>query len=720
MTLNQPNWHHALQPQSIAVIGASANKTKRGYQIVEGLVGSRQQNRFQGAIYPVNPSLKALCGLHCFSEVAAIPESVDLAVICTPAKTVPHIIEQCGQQGIPLAVVLAAGFEESGEDGLALTHEIREFSERYGVRVLGPNISGLFLQSGQVDLVGFPSIREGHTAMLSQSGNIALGLICQSNQRRQYGFSHYFGIGNQLDLNFGDLLQWLMHDNNTHSAVAYIEGLKDAKHFLRAAKLFTAHKPLVAYKAGRTKASQQAAKSHTGALAGNYRVSCDLLKQNGVTLVDDVDDLLPVSQTLTSSRIAPSGRFLVLTDGGGHGAIAADLAEEHGVELANLPSQKAIDLEQRFPGIVVGNPIDVAGIADDNPTRFADLIGELINCEEVDGIIWVGLFGGYHIRFNSTLFEQEMETVRLVHDQVSRQRKPVLLQSLYTARDSTVLETWCNLRLNLFQSIESVMKASKALVDRSRYLKHLIPSDYDNITLIPSATAGDTGLMAEFDARRRLVAAGVAVNEGHSVLTRDQLQAQATLFESGQKWAMKINSPDVLHKSDVGGVALNIASVQEAESAFDSIVGSVAQHLPKARLYGVVLIPMSPKGVEFVIGCKRDEQFGAMIMFGIGGVFVELYEDVQFRELPLTNKVAKDMIQSLRLKKLLNGFRDLPALDTDAMVNFMQQVGQFFYENPDIAALDLNPVIAHQTGVSAVDVRLEITQGNAYDITKVS
>ena len=303
----------ALKPKAIAIIGASTAPEKRGYQLVNALSIAKANEEYQGMILPVNPKLKTLLGEECHADIAGLPVVPDLAIICTPAFTVADIIRQCGQKGIAMAVVLAAGFSETGEEGAKLEQDVKAATSESGVRVLGPNISGLFLQQGNINLVGFPQINKGDISILSQSGNVALELITQSSKEHQYGFNQYFGIGNQLDIEFADLLDCLIEDDDTGSAVAYIEGIKNAPRFLASAKQFVQQKPLIVYKAGRTEVSQEAAKSHTGSLAGNYRVSKDLLAASGITLVERTDDLLPMANTLSKQSIKPNGRVLVLS-----------------------------------------------------------------------------------------------------------------------------------------------------------------------------------------------------------------------------------------------------------------------------------------------------------------------------------------------------------------------------------------------------------------------
>ena len=721
-TMQTPHWYRSLAPANIAVVGASNKTEKRGYQIVESLKIAQQMETFSGRILPIHPALDHILDVPVWPNLAMCPVVPDLAVLCTPANSVPQLIKECGELGIPMVVVLAAGFGESGIQGKVLEARALAQAEASSVRILGPNISGLFLNSGAIDLVGFPNILPGKTAVLSQSGNVALGLVCQSDQQQQFGFSHYFGIGNQLDLDFAELLTWLEQDEKTDSVVAYVEGFKRGSAFVQAARRFTLRKPLVAYKAGKSETSQQAAKSHTGSLAGNYRVSRDLLKQSGVTVVEDVNELLPIARTLAHQQVKVTGRTLIVTDGGGHGAIAADLANDFHLPLAQLEDYEKSVLERKFPGLMGSNPIDVAGIADQDPSVFAELMAFLLMCDSVDQVIWVGLFGGYHLRFNQSLRPQELSAVEKITQLISKHKKPVLLQSLYSPRESDVLRMWCNSGLTHFTNIETAVRAARALIDRSLYLTNHQTGVVTNVVAMPRNRTHHSSLMAEQSARQKLIQEGVSIDSGFLIEQKADLEkSDRQFFADGQRWAMKINSPDILHKSDIGAVVLNIDNLAFAEEAFDQIMTNCQQHNANAKLEGVLMLPMSQAGVEYVIGCQRDENFGPMIMFGIGGLFVELFEDVHFRALPIDPLAAQQLIQSIQAKKLLHGFRHLPPMDIEAMVDLLCRVGQFFIHNPQVKSIDLNPVIAHQHGVNAVDVRIEVyEQESNHELSEVS
>ncbi len=699
----------ALKPNAIAIIGASLAPEKRGYQLVNTLAIAKANQEYLGKILPVNPKLDSLLGEECHADINSLPVVPELAIICTPAFTVADIIRQCGNKGIAMAVVLAAGFSETGEEGAKLEEDVKQAISESGVRVLGPNISGLFLQQGEVNLVGFPHINKGDISILSQSGNVALELITQSEKEHQYGFNQYFGIGNQLDIEFADLLDCLLEDNDTSSAVAYIEGIKNAPRFLSAAKQFVQKKPLVIYKAGRTEVSQQAAKSHTGSLAGNYRVSKDLLTSAGITLVERTDDLLPMANTLSNQSIQPSARILVLTDGGGHGAVAADLLVEANLVMAQLPESEKAHLLRDFPGLSVSNPMDLAGIADQDPRIFAQLIKVLLSSEHIDGLIWVGLFGGYHQRFDESLLTNELTAVEEIIQLQKNSNKPILLQSLYEARSSQVLQNWTQAGLTLFATIEGAVRTQRALVDRALFLGKQAPSENALPAVIDDHRATQPShLLSEADARVLLSQSSVSLDLHHQVASEEELNTLQHIFTGKQRFAMKIVSSDVAHKSDVGGVILNVEGIDAAQKAYKDIMANCTNSCPGAKLDGVMISAMSPQGAEFVVGFQRDPQFGPIIMFGLGGIFVELFQDIHFKALPLSRQDAQDLILSLQHQDFVKGFRHFPALNQPAMIDLLLNVSDFIMNQPNVKSMDLNPVIAHENGITLVDVRIEM------------
>lgn len=388
-----------LNPNSVAIIGASKDPTKRGFRAIQTLL----QEKFAGAIFPINPKETDILGLPCHPDLDSVPQQIDLALICTPARTLPSMVRACGEKGVRGAVVLAGGFSEAGEEGARLEQEMITAARQFGVRLVGPNTSGMFNTHKACNLVGFSDLEPGGIGILSQSGNMALSLVTEGQINGHMGFSTYIGVGNEADLQFHEYLDYFGDDEQTKVVIAYVEGLKNGHAFLESARRVCRIKPVVLYKSGRTEVGQNTAKSHTGALAGSYGVARGALQQAGVTVVNRSDQILSVAEALALLPAPPSKRIAILADGGGHATIAADALTEQGMQLPRLSRQTRERLAAILPpAAALGNPVDVAGGTDSNPEVFADCAEAILYDPSVDALLVVGLFGGYAIRFSET------------------------------------------------------------------------------------------------------------------------------------------------------------------------------------------------------------------------------------------------------------------------------------------------------------------------------
>ncbi|MBQ0756868.1 MAG: CoA-binding protein, partial [Amphritea sp.] len=365
--------HEILAPDSIAIIGASADPTKRGFKAMTGLLN----DGYAGSIYPIHPRASEVMGIKAYPSITTLPAAADMALICTPANTIPSLLKQCGENGVKGAIILASGFGEVDEDGAQLEQEVLSAAQHAGVRLVGPNTSGMFNLHKKVNLLALDNVQAGDIGIISQSGNILLALALEAESNGHIGFSTYVGPGNQIDIGFADYLQYLGEEKNTRVATFYVEGFKDGRRFLDVARETSSFKPVVVYKSGSTEAGQKAASSHTGSLAGSYHMTVDLLRQVGVTVVENSDEILPVAEGLGLLQQAKGKKIAVLADGGGQATIASDRISEAGMELAELSDATRDALRDiLFPQASLVNPIDVAGSTDANP-------GLLVNCMEI-------------------------------------------------------------------------------------------------------------------------------------------------------------------------------------------------------------------------------------------------------------------------------------------------------------------------------------------------
>lgn len=706
--------HDFLAPDSIAIIGASTDPTKRGYKAMVGLI----KDGYAGKIYPINPRVDWVLGVKAYPSLADIPGTADLALICTPASSVPALLVECGKKGVKGAVILASGFRETGRpEGIQLEQEMLAAARQSGVRVIGPNTSGMFNLHKKLNLLALSNVKAGGIGLISQSGNMLLSLVLEAERNGHVGFSTYAGPGNQADIGFNDYLRYLGEDSQTLVATLYVEGFRDGRRFLDAAREITVLKPVVVYKSGSTAAGRKAASSHTGALAGSYAMTVDVLRQVGVSVVQHSDEILPVAEGLGLLQKAGGKRVVVVADGGGQATIACDRLAEAGLELAELSAATQRRLgEILFPQASLVNPVDVAGSSDANPALLADCLEIVAEDDNVDSIFLVGMFGGYYTRFAEDLLGSEMRGAEAMIELARNCAKPLIVYSLYAPVNPPALRRLHEAGVPVYSSIEHAVRVLAALGERGIYLA--ASSGQKSLpTVLPSrqgqlafATARSEGRdLFEFEAKNLLRAHGLAVPEELLASSPDDLASFAARF-GDQPLAMKVVSKDILHKSDAGGVKLNVRGEAGMRSAFDEIMAASRAYDPQAVIKGVLLTPMARKGVEVIIGVIRDPIFGPVLMFGLGGIFVEILEDVAFRAIPLSPHDASSMLEQIKSRKILAGARGEAAVDKAALVDLLLKVSSIVEAYPELVELDLNPVIALSDGYAIVDARIIVSR----------
>lgn len=700
-----------LAPRSIAVVGASRDAGKRGNLAIRHLL----QNQFQGEIYPVHPKETEVLGLTCYPTVESLPEAPDLALICTAAHTLPELVQRCGNRGIRGAVVLATGFSETGEAGQALEDEMVRAARASGLRIIGPNTSGMFNTHCGANLVGFRDLRAGSIGLLSQSGNMALSLVTEAGQHPSLGFSTYVGVGNEADVQFHEYLDYYAADPQTRVIVGYVEGLKQGRLFLQSAASLCLEKPLVIYLSGRTAVGQQSARSHTGALSGSYALAKDVMRQAGVLLVERADEILPVANTLaaTSGQLPLKGkRVAILADGGGHATIAADALQQLGLSIPRLGDATRKRLRELLPpSAAISNPVDVAGGTDNHPQLFADCAEVMLADGGIDILLIVGLFGGYALRFSESLAADEKTCAERLAPLPGRFRKPLLLQSLYRPLQPEPLRALDGSDIPLFSSIDEAARCLAAVADYDAAKKRLSARtqiDSSDLSvpvseLIFKVLQSGRNTLYEYEALEALAAYGATIVQPQVI--RDEHEFSDLALPSGSRCVMKLVSRDILHKTDAGGVKLNLAR-NDFVQAYHEILANALRYQPDANIEGVLVAPMAGPGVEVIIGVTRDRQFGPVMMFGLGGIFVEVLKDVVFRTLPLSRADALEMLDGIRGRKVLDGIRGGEPVDRQALISLMLAVSNLCLNHPEIVELDLNPVLARPADYRVLDARI--------------
>ena len=701
-----------MHPRSVAVVGASKVETKRGYQAIRTLM----DEAYDGAIYPINPKEKSILGFKCYPSIADIDAPVDVALIATPAATVPDILEACGRKGIAGAVILAGGFREVGEQGKQLEEKMVSVARQHNIRIIGPNTSGMLNLVDNLNLVGLRDVPKGDIALLSQSGNMALSLITEAKLKSSKGFSYYVGVGNEADIRFHEYLEFFRQDPDTRAILMYVEGMREGRAFLQQAYITTQDKPIILLKSGRSSTGKRSAGSHTGALAGISQVAKTAFQRAGIIVIENSDELFPAAESLSSCPPIRNNQVAILADGGGHATIAADILTDYGVQLPELDEKTQHRLRDILPPAAsVTNPVDVAGGTDADPSLFADCARIMLNDANVGGLLLVGLFGGYGIRFAPSLALKEEDAAHQMGKMVSKRNKPIIIHSLYNSEHPHSLELCRYYNLPVFDSLDVACKCIGVLAQYGAYLKSYhaksnfvintgAKANTEAAQILSTARAEGRNSLYEHEGKRLLQLHGAAATQDRLALSVDDALDLAKKIDG--PLAMKIVSRDILHKSDAGGVELNLKGDRQIRQAFARITQKVHDYNPQADIRGVLLSPMATPGIEVIIGTKIDAQFGPIIMYGLGGVMVEILKDVSFRVLPISRRSARKMIEETKSAPILHGVRGDSPYDEKALVNLLLTVSEIIEAYPDIEEMDLNPVILHHSGLSIVDARI--------------
>ncbi|MCO6459003.1 MAG: GNAT family N-acetyltransferase [Pirellulaceae bacterium] len=691
-------------PQRVAVVGASAQPGKVGHTVLRNLVAGG----YGGEIYPVNPRHQSLDGRPAFAGLDRLPEVPDLAVICTPAHTVPELIAQCGEAGVAAAVIISAGFRESGSEGELREQELARQAARFpGLRIVGPNCLGIIAPPSKLNAsfaCGMPE--QGRVAFISQSGALCTSVLDWALSEH-VGFSYFVSLGNMLDVALGDLLDYFALDGRTDAVILYIESLNEAREFMSAARAFARTKPIIAYKAGRFAESAQAAASHTGALAGVDSVYEAAFARAGIERVFAVEDMFDCAELLARPKHPRGPRLAIITNAGGPGVMATDaLLERQGV-LARLSDQSLAQLEQLLPPAWShGNPIDVLG--DARPERVAAALRIALEDPQVDAALVV---------LTPQAMTDPTTTAAEVVQVAARSSKPVITSWMGGQSMSDGVRRLNEAGIPTYAAPESAVRAFMHLVSyaRNRQLLYETPRD------LPVEFPLDRNkLRAVFD---------TILSEGHDILTESTSKALLEAYEIpvskpyvawsdedavklgrriGYPVVMKILSPLISHKTDVGGVALDLASDDDVRAAYARMIEAAARHRPDAAIRSVTIQRMvaHPTALEMIVGAKRDPVFGMVLLVGTGGVAAEVYHDRALELPPLNERLARRMLESLRCWPLLQGYRGRPAMPVDRLIEILIRLSYLVADYPEIQELDVNPLLVTPDRITALDARI--------------
>lgn len=693
------------EPQSVAVVGASEREASVGAQVLRNM----REGGFQGALYPVNPKHDEIQGLPAYYSIADIDHPVDLVVIAIPAPAIPNVMRQCGEHGVGAVVVLSAGFAETGPRGLALQNEIVDIARTYDIRLVGPNCLGVIRPKVGLNATFAKSGADaGHVALVAQSGAFCTALLDWADSSG-FGFSAVASLGATADIGFGDVLDYLAVDPHTRSILLYVEGVEDARSFMSGLRVAARLKPVIVVKSGRNESGTRAAVSHTGALVGADEVFDAAIRRAGAVRVLTVSQLFAAAQTLASGTRVEGSRLAIVTNGGGPGVMAADRASDLNVPLAEL-SKATID---QLSGILPkhwshSDPVDILGDADSERYREATRI--VLADKGVDGLL---------VLLTPQAMTNPTACAEGVIAAARESSKPVLTcwmgENLVDEGRKRFAEagipefTSPEGGVDAFGYLAAYRRNQKALLQAPEPLsKHQEP-DIEGARLIIENALGERRYTLN-NAESKAILRAFRIPTSPSISVYSAAEALVAAEGVGLPVAMKINSPDITHKSDVGGVRLNINEPRSVRTAFREMVDSVTKANPDARINGVTIEPMLtlPNARELMIGIVTDPVFGPVISCGAGGTAVEVFADSQVTLPPLNEYLSNELIRATRSSRMLKAFRNLPAADVQAVTDVLQRISEIACELPEVVELDINPLLVDEGGVTAVDARVVI------------
>jgi acetyltransferase len=711
-------------PHRIALIGVSINPNSVSGKVLTNLVGSG----FKGVVYPINPSSEAVMGIPCYPDLKSLPKVPDLAIICTASQIVPKTVDECGEIGIRNIIIMSAGFKEAGAEGKKLEEEIKLYLKKYeGMRILGPNCLGIIVPGINLNASfssGMP--KSGNIAFISQSGALCTSVLDWAIEKK-IGFSYFISIGNAIDIDYSDLIDFIGEDDKTKSIILYIESVTQARKFMTAARSFARTKPIVAYKAGRFPESAKVAASHTGAMAAEDAIYDAAFRRMGVARVFDIGDIFDVVELISRNKIPKGPRLGIVTNAGGPGVMATDALIAADGALAELSAETFAKLNSSLPEFwSKGNPVDVLG--DANSKRLAKATQILFEDKEIDAVLVI-------------LTPQAMTNPTAAALELSKlgetSKKPLLAAFLGGEKMREGVRILNDNGIPVYSTPEQAVRAFMSLVAYSRNLVTLYETPEDiNVNFSPDREKlrksfdklipETTNILSENLSKSVLEAYGILTAKPKKAKTSEE--AVKIADKTGYPVVMKIDSDEITHKTDVGGVILNIEDSEMLIHSFNRMIAGVKEKMPSAKIKGVTIQPMirEKDSIEMIFGIKKDETFGTVIMAGMGGTGAELFKDRSIGFPPLNESLAYRMLESLKIFPLLKGYRGSTPVDIDKLVETLIRLSYLAADYPEIVELDINPLLVSAKGTVALDARVvvdktvEVTDRNTYSHLAIS
>ncbi|MGB9711670.1 MAG: acetate--CoA ligase family protein [Dissulfurimicrobium hydrothermale] len=685
-------------PQAIALIGASAHPGKLGHEILKNLVASG----FKGPIYPINPKAESVLGIESHPDIRAVKEPIDLAIIAIPADFVLDALRACGECRVGAAVVISAGFRETGHEGLLREIEMANIAKEHHMMILGPNCLGVIDTITPMNASFAASMPlKGEAAFMSQSGALCTSII-DISLSAGLGFSRFVSLGNKAHLNELDFMEAWIDDPHVKIVMGYLEGITDGARFMELSRRLTKKKPFVAIKSGSTGAGSRAVSSHTGTLAGSEKAYEAAFRQSGIIRAESITDLFDFSASLVIQPLPSGDRIAVVTNAGGPGIMAADAIERAGLRLARLSRDVMDALSMALPPAAsVLNPVDVLG--DALAERYRTALELVTKDPGVDALIVI---------LTPQIMTQANETARVVVEMAKVAKKTVIACFIGDKNLKTAQKILEEGNIPNFITPERAVAVLKVMWDQKRWkdtpihIPKQATLDRDRIrAVIEKAKNEGRAELGEAEGREIVSACGLQIPT--SRLCKNPQEAVESAEEIGYPVVMKIASPDILHKTDIGGVRLDIKDAREVRDAFDLITLRAQRYMPDAEIWGCLVQKQIKGDAEVIIGMNRDPQFGPLVMFGLGGIYVEILKDISFRIAPFSKEEALEMISEIRSAGLLYGARGTRRLDIDAIAETLLKVSGLVTEFPEIVEMDINPLVVFEEGwgVMGLDVR---------------
>ena len=707
------NLDRIFNPESIAMIGASDEEGSVGCILLKNLT----ESEYEGRVYPVNIHKSEILGLKAYQTVDQLPETVDLAVIATPAKTVPDIVEQCGKAGIIGIIIISAGFKEIGPEGKALEDKILEIKKEYDIRIVGPNCLGIIRPSIRLNATFAAKMpKPGNIAFISQSGALCSAILDWAIHEN-IGFSNFVSIGSMIDVNFGDLIDHFGTDPKTRSILMYIEGITDARKFMSAARHFARTKPIIVLKAGKFSESAKAVASHTGSLTGEDMIYGAAFKRAGMMRVEEIGDLFNCAEVLGMQPVPKGPNLAIITNAGGPGVMATDALIARGGKLAKLSQKTMETLNSILPHYWSrGNPIDILG--DAKTDRYKAVVEACLHDENVDALLIIytpqGVVESAEIAKGIVEFckgmrycNKTISTSFMGHEEVEEANRIFNENSIptYTTPEQAV-KTYMHM-YQYKRNLELLYETPEELpVD-------IVPPKRPLMVIMRNVALENREILTETEAKKLLEYYNVPVVKTLIAKTADEAAILASHI--GYPVVLKILSPQIVHKTDAGGVVLDITSEAELRGAFEAVIQRAKEYNPRAEIQGVTVQPMIKKqGYEVIIGAKTDPLFGPVILFGMGGVGVELFKDVAIGLPPLNQTLVRRIMEETKVYQLLKGYRNVPPANIRLLEEIVMRFSQMLVDFPQLKEVDINPLFIDEKEAFALDARVVIDKERVF------